>query len=81
MLSIVTIDTFVIMMYIFTMITRKGLAGGGAVASDNRAEIRIRQLPRALRKELRLAALEEDCSMNQLVIHILSAWIAKRRGP
>jgi hypothetical protein len=45
------------------------------------AELRIRKAPEALRKGLKLMAVERDTSLNQLMIDLLAATLDKRRVP
>lgn len=54
---------------------RKLQAGHGG----GMAELRIRNCPEALRKALRLIALNEDKSMNALILEILAKAIASRK--
>jgi plasmid stability protein len=51
---------------------------GRSVHRDEVAEIRIRQIPEAVRKALRQKALDEGVSMNALVIAILTKAVQKK---
>jgi plasmid stability protein len=52
---------------------------GASVQTLGMADIRVRNLPEAVRKQLRRAALERDMSLNALVCEILTA-AAKATG-
>ena len=44
------------------------------------ATLIVRDLSEAERRQLRVAAAEEDMSVNKLVLAILRAWLHKRHG-
>ena len=44
------------------------------------ATLIVRDLSEAERRQLRVAAAEEDMSVNKLVLAILRAWLSKRQG-
>jgi plasmid stability protein len=44
------------------------------------ATLIVRDLSEAERRQLRVAAAEEDMSVNKLVLAILRAWLHKRQG-
>jgi plasmid stability protein len=44
------------------------------------ATLIVRNLSEAERRQLRVAAAEEDMSVNKLVLSILRAWLHKRQG-